>query len=112
LFQNNAPTALVYLDSIQQLFAYHSLTDDVLMRKAQCAQKMNDTTAMLTYLTEITQNYGYDLYADNAYCMLAEYYDFVAQDKEKAQELYKILMLNFPQSYYSIVARKRFREIE
>jgi len=112
LYQNKASEALVYLDSIQANFAYHSLTDDVLWRKAQAAQKMNDTAAMLAYLTEITQRFSYDLYADNAYFMLAEYYHFVAQDKEKAQELYKILMLDFPQSYYSTVARKRFREME
>lgn len=111
LYQNKATEALAYLDTIQQNFAYHSLTDDVLMRKALAAQKMNDTAAMLACLTEITQRFSYDLYADNAYFMLAEYYHFVAHNKEKAQELYKILMLDFPQSYYSSVARKRFREM-
>lgn len=112
LYRNKPSETLRYLDSIQQQFAYHSLTDDVLMRKAQCAQKMNDTTAMLAYLTEITQNYAYDIYADNAYAMLADYYNFTAHDTQKAQEYYKILITDFPQSYHSIVARKRFRELE
>ncbi|MDR0940729.1 MAG: hypothetical protein LBM68_00725, partial [Bacteroidales bacterium] len=112
LYQNKAAQALAYLDTIQQQFAYHSLTDDVLMRKAQCAQKMNDTIAMLAYLTEITQNYAYDIYADNAYAMLADYYNFTAHDKEKARQYYTILITDFPQSYHSIVARKRFRELE
>lgn len=112
LYQNKATQALAYLDSIQHNFAYHSLTDDVLMRKAQCAQKLNDSTAMLAYLTEITQNFAYDIFADNAYAMLADYYHFVAKDTAKAQEYYKILIMDFPQSYQSIVARKRFRELE
>jgi predicted Zn-dependent protease len=112
LYQNKPAQARLYLDSIQSEFLYHSLTDDVLMRKALAAQAQNDTADMVAHLTAITQQYSYDVYADNAYFMLAEYYQNTAKNSAKAKELYKILMLDYPQSYYCTIARKRFRELE
>nr|HPH17027.1 hypothetical protein [Bacteroidales bacterium] len=101
----------IYLDSITIVFPGHSLEDDVLMRKALASQKTKDTTSMIEYLLQITQRFSYDVYADNAHFMLAEYYDFTAKDSEKAQLHYKTIVTEYPSSYYSIPARKRYREI-
>lgn len=111
LFQNNTTNAFLYLDSITMVFPGHSLEDDVLMRKALASQKTKDTTSMIEYLLQITQRFSYDVYADNAHFMLAEYYDFTAKDSEKAQLHYKTIVTEYPSSYYSIPSRKRYREI-
>lgn len=112
LYQNKITAAHTYLDSISSQFAGHSLEDDVLMRKAIAAQKMQDTAAMVESLIQITQRFSYDVYADNAHFMLAEYYDFVANQTEKAQVHYKTIVTEYPSSYFSVPARKRYREIQ
>lgn len=112
LFQNNIPKAYAYLDSIVIAYPGHSLEDDVLMRKALAAQKMQDTASMVEYLLQITQRFSYDVYADNAHYILAEYYDYVAKQPEKAQLHYKTLVTEYPSSYFSVPARKRYREMQ
>jgi hypothetical protein len=112
LYQNNVTEAYVYLDSIVHNFPGHSLEDDVLMRKAIAAQKLQKFESMEDYLLQITQRFSYDVYADNAHFMLAEYYDYIAKQPDKAQLHYKTLVTEYPSSYFSIQARKRYREIQ
>lgn len=112
VFQNKDSLAFVYLDSVISKFPGHSLEDDIYLRKAIITKKQNDTAAMVNYLTEIVQRFSYDVYADNAHFMLAEYYDFVAKNEALAQLHYKTVIVDYPNSYYSTIARKRYREIE
>lgn len=112
VYQNKDSLAFVYLDSIISKFPGHSLEDDIYLRKAIITKKQNDTAAMVNYLTEIVQRFSYDVYADNAHFMLAEYYDFVAKNEALAQQHYKTVIVDYPNSYYSTISRKRYREIE
>lgn len=112
LYQNKPNEAFAYLDSITTQFPGHSIESELLMRKAVVSKKNNNPQEMIAYLTEITQRFSYDIHADKAHFMLAEYYELNEKDIEKAQEHYKIILLEYPQSFYNTIARKKFREMQ
>ncbi len=110
LLQGKPNEAIVTYDSIQKKFPGHSLEDEILMRKAEIAENAKDFDAMLKYLTEIEQRFSYEIFADKAIFKLAEYYD-CHNDSQNAQEKYKKLLMEYPNSLYTASARKRYREL-
>lgn len=110
LLQGKPNEAIVTYDSIPKEFPGHSLEDEILMRKAEIAENAKDFDAMLNYLTEIEQRFSYEIFADKAIFKLAEYYDS-HNDSKNAQEKYKKLLMEYPNSLYTASARKRYREL-
>ena len=108
-FQNRDSLAMATIDSIVGLFPYHSLGDDILMRKAKLNIKAKQYDEAAKMLQEIVDDYAYDQFADDALFMLASVCEQHLANTEKAQELYKQLMVSFPGSIYVVEARKRFR---
>lgn len=111
IFQNKRNDALLCYDSITQSFPGHTLEDEILMRKAEIAKCEQNNVKMLSYLQEIEERFAYEIYADKAIYTLAEYYE-KHHDFNKAQEKYKKLIVNYPNSIYAATARKRYRELE
>mgnify|MGYP001214756182 CR=1 FL=1 len=60
---------------------------------------------------QVDKNYSTDLLADDALFQLAELYESYLNNKEKAMELYKDILLKYKGSIYVVEARKRFREL-
>jgi TolA-binding protein len=62
-------------------------------------------------LTEIMEVHFTDILADDALFMLAELQERVYENTEKAMELYKQLMADYPGSLFVVESRKRFRQL-
>ncbi len=110
-FQNKDSLSLVTLDSIETKFPAHSLTDDILYKKAQVFLKKQRVEEALSNLHKIVDDYFYDILADDALYMLAGIYENRLNNKEKAMELYQDLLLKFPGSLYTVAARVRYRAL-
>ena len=63
----------------------------------------------IPYLEKIISKFGSDILADDALFSLAEIHEIQKNDKEKALEYYKSLVLNYKGSLFSAEARKRVR---
>lgn len=111
LYQKKYSESIQYLDSLVNLFPGHTLEDEILYRKALLAKQQGNFADMVTFLTEITERFSYDILADNAHYMLAEYYNYVTNEKEKAKKHYEEIILNFPTSFYLADSRKKYRQI-
>ncbi len=109
--QHKYAEATATFDSISSMFAYHTLNDEILWKKSEMALAQQNTTEAIGYLEEIVNNYGTDILADNAVMKLAQIYDKLLDNPEKAKEYYKKILFDFKGSLFGVEARKRFREI-
>lgn len=111
LFQNKDDEADRILDSVLIVSPYGKLADDVYYQKAKLAVKRKDYLGAEQLLSKIISSYSYDLLADDATFMMAELYDYYLKDTGKAMEYYQKLLKDFPDSLYTVDARKRYREL-
>jgi TolA-binding protein len=109
LFRNQDAKALQTLDSIAVRFPGHSLSDDVLFKKAEISLKDGDFQNAAVYWQKVVSDYPEDVLADDALFRLAGLYENTLNDKVKAMELYQDLMVKYPASVFVTDARKRFR---
>lgn len=110
-FRNRDDEALATLDSLAMLYPHHSLTDNILFRKAKLEIEKANHEAAAEYLTEITDNFRYGLLADDALFMLAELYNYELNNKERAKELYREMLTRHPGSVFTEESREKFREL-
>ncbi len=109
LFRNHDKEALEILDSIFELGVSHPIYDEVLYKKAEIMIKNGEFKNAANYLTDIVDNYSYDITADDALFLLAELNEKQLGDKDKAMEYYQLLLIDYPASVYTARARKHFR---
>jgi tetratricopeptide (TPR) repeat protein len=110
-YQNRVDEALLKLDSISTMWPGHSLSDDILMLKSDIFYQRGDFAQSAVFLQTIIDLYFTDILADDAVFKLAEINQFVYEDLEQAQLLYKQILDDFPGSLYVVEARKRYREL-
>jgi hypothetical protein len=110
-FRNQDSLAVVTLDSIQSLYSFDLLIDDVLYRKAKIEVRRNNYLKAIDFLDEIIKNFSWDLLADDALFMKAEIYQYQMNDRVKAAEAYKQILFDYSGSIYVSEARKRYREL-
>ena len=60
---------------------------------------------------EVTQEYNYDILADDALYKRAKIYDDVLKNSELAMKLYEQILLEHNSSIYVAESRKRFRDL-
>jgi len=109
--QHKYKEALASYDTISAMFTYHTLNDEILMKKYEIAMLQRDFTKAEGFLLEIEQKYAEDILADNAVYQLAELYDYKLGNKEKAVEYYKKIIFDYKGSLFGVEARKRYREL-
>ncbi|MBK9733638.1 MAG: hypothetical protein IPO92_01195 [Saprospiraceae bacterium] len=110
-FQNKFVEALKKLDSIKLIFPEHSLEDDVLYSKAQIYKKERKTDLVVEMYQKIIDNFNDEIRADNAIFELAELYEEVLLNPEKAKVLYEKLFVDYSGSTFAVEARKRYRRL-
>lgn len=109
LYQQKDSLANMVFDSIISTYPGHSLSDKILMRKAQInLRQFNFEQAALIYET-ILKEYSYSTSADDAIYKLALLNETKLNNTEKAQELYKQILVDFPASIFVADARNRYR---
>ena len=111
LYQNKNEVALVELNDLFKTYKSHSLADEILWLRANTLIKLDRTEEAVLDLQSIFDNYKFDILADDALFAIAKITDDKVQDKEKAMELYRLLLKDFPGSIYAADARKRFRDL-
>jgi len=111
LYRNQEELALQTLDSIFELASWHPIFDEVLLKKAEINIKQRDFEKAAEYLTQIIEDYSYDITADNALFILAELNELQFNDTDKAMEYYQKLMQEYPASLFTVEARKRYRSL-
>lgn len=110
-FQNKNDEAMTVLNGLMELFPYHTLVDDILFRKAKIEIEKQEYLAAAGNLQKIVDDFSYDLLGDDALYLLAELYNYNLDDKEKARDLYKAMLIRHPGSIYTEESRKKFREL-
>jgi tetratricopeptide (TPR) repeat protein len=111
IFQNKTDQANLIFDSINTEFTYHTLNDEILIKRAEIEIKKGNYEKAVIYLLEIVTTYGDDLLADNALYTLAGIYEKNLHDTDKAAEFYKKILFEHTDSLFVIEARKKFREL-
>ncbi len=111
IVQRQYETAISAMDSILTEYPGHALSDEILMRKAQIAEEQYDFEQAISYYQSVVANHYFDITADNALYEMALIYEEKLGDEEKAKELYKQLLVDFPGSLFVVDARKRFRAL-
>jgi tetratricopeptide (TPR) repeat protein len=109
--QHRYTEALARLDSINLLYATHTLGDDIYYKKAQIYQSLNNYENTETMYKNILEYFPDELYGDDAQFKLAVLYDKYMAQPEKAKLAYEEVMIKFPGSIYTVEARKRYRQL-
>lgn len=109
--QHKFELAFELLDSITEVYPYHQLGDEVLLRKANAMLKMGEWLKAKSFLEELLKYYREDILADDALFTLATIAEENELDNVRASELYKQILFEIPGSLYSDEARKRFRRL-
>ncbi len=109
--QHQYTQAFALFDSIIKNYPYHSLGDEILLRKSKAMQQQGEWAEAAKYLEELLKYHREDILADDAVFQLGEIYELQLANPDKAAEYYKIILFDFKGSLYSEEARKRFRAL-
>ncbi len=110
--QNKFDKGLTLLDSINILFPFHSIADEILYQKGIIHSKMNQWHKAIFFFEKIIESYSFDILADDAIFRIAEIYDYRLDDPEKASEYYKKILFDYSSSLYTAQSRERYRAIK
>jgi len=103
--------ALQTLDTLMERYPAHSLVDESYFLKAKTYENRNEFQLAAEHYEKIVSNYSYDILADKAMFRLANIYQNKLSQPEKAMDLYRQLIEDYPGSIFVTEARKRFREL-
>ncbi len=109
--QHRYSEALSRLDSINLLFATHTLGDDIYYKKAQIYLRLHNYESAEAMYKNILEYFPEDLYGDDAQFNLAVLYDKNMANTDKAKMAYEEVMVKYPGSIYTVEARKRYRQL-
>ena len=112
-YQHNYSEAFVTLDSILVAFPNgEPIRDNVWYKKSEISyETKNYQEADSLYQKCIDEN-PFGTMADNALIKRAKLNDNQLNNKTKAKQLYKKILLDYPGSLFTVEARKRYREME
>lgn len=110
-FQQQPIRATQWLDSIAMNYPRHALSDDVLLKRAQIAQQQRQYDQAVSYLQQLLKEHGSDILGDNALFLLADITQNQLKDADAAKKLYERLLQEYPGSFFTTEARKRYRTL-
>jgi tetratricopeptide (TPR) repeat protein len=110
-FRNKDKKAMATLDSLAEIYPYHTLIDDILFRKAKIEIDQQNYATAAEHFEKIISGFSYDLLGDDAHFMLAELYNYNLGEKEKAKDLYKTILTRYPGSVFIEESREKYREL-
>lgn len=112
LYQKKDSLAFLSFDSIPKLFPGHSLEDEITFKKAIILKNKKRYTEAIELFKVVDERFSYDIYGDDACFSIAELYDQVLNDQEKAMEYYKKIISKHQDSIYINLARSRYRYLK
>ncbi len=108
-FQNRLDEAEQIADLMMKNFAGHPIEDDIYFMKAKIARKKRDYVQTEKYLLKVIEEYPKSFMTDDAVFQLAELYENQLESVDKAKKYYEKILLDYPDSVFTIEARKRYR---
>ena len=111
LFQNRYDAAFATLDTLVETFPGHDLEDDVVYLRGRIHHKLRQYEQAAARYQQVIDNYPESIRLDNALYALAGLYEEQLGDKEKAQQLYETLFIDYSNSILAVEARKKYREL-
>ncbi len=111
MYQNRYDEAISLMDSINFLFPSNNLEDDIWYKKAQIFNRLKKYDLSVQMYQQVIDKYPEELRADNSLFELANLYETVLNDKDKASELYKKIFVDYSNSTFAVEARKKYREL-
>ncbi len=111
LFQNRKQEALDSLNSMYEKYKGSNLTDEILWLLSSIYLEKGEFQRSLDLLNVIVEEYGEDIFGDDAFFRMAEIYDYHLDNIEKSKNLYQEFLVKYPGSFYAAEARKRFRTL-
>jgi outer membrane protein assembly factor BamD (BamD/ComL family) len=117
LFQNKTEEALQQMEILKAgtgsdaktSILNQAILDDVYWLEARTRLQLGQFDACLALLSQIQKEFKDDILADDASFLEAEIYERHISQKERAMELYRGFLTQYPGSVYAAEARKRFR---
>ncbi len=109
--QNRTQNAILSADSLIENFKNSQIIDNALFLKYKIFLAKNDREKKIENLELIVNSHAWGDVADKALFLLAQIYEKELDNKEKAMELYKKLMMEYQGSLYVIEARAKYREL-
>lgn len=109
--QHRYSEAFQLFDSIMVNFPYHSLGDEILIKKSHAMDLQGKWNEALSYLDELLKYYSEDILADDAWFRKGTIFEQHLFEPEQAMECYKTILLNYKGSLHTTEARKRFRKL-
>lgn len=107
--QHKYAEAFSLYDSIQINFPYHSLADEILLKKGKAMEMQGQWQKASDFYEDLVKFHGQDILADDALFRLGDIQESVFSNKDKALEYYRRLAIDYKGSLYSAEARKRIR---
>ena len=99
------------LDSLSLTFKNHTLIDEVIYKRATIFEKQKKYLEASTEYDKIIQNFSFDILADDALYKRAILLEEKLDDKKLALELYEKILVDHPDSIYTVDARKKYRTL-
>lgn len=109
--QHKYDEAYALFDSIIVNYPYHSLGDEILIKKAHAMQLQGKWNNAINTLEELMKYYPDDILADDALFQLGDIYENRLMNEAKAAEYYRIILFDYKGSLYTEEARKRFQKL-
>jgi len=109
--QNKWQECHTLLDSLSNTYKSHTLIDEVIYKKALIFEKQKKYQDASDQYDKIIQSFSYDILADDALYRRAILLDEKLGYKKLAQELYEKILLDYPDSIYTVDARKKYRKL-
>ncbi|WP_338731966.1 tetratricopeptide repeat protein [Mangrovimonas cancribranchiae] len=108
-YQNKNDKAITLLNSILEEHKGKSIEDQALLKQAQLFEEKKQYDKAIANYQNIIANYNDDILADDAYFSLAELYNNILAEPEKAKPFYEKIIFNHEDSIYYVEARKKYR---
>lgn len=108
-FQNKNDAAISLLDKLLIEHKGESIEDQALFMQAKLFQKKKQYDKVIANYQSIITHYSDGILADDAYYYLAELYNKILDEPEKAKAMYEKIIFNHQDSIYFVEARKQFR---
>ena len=112
-YQHSYSDAIATLDSVLEAFPMgEPIRDNVWFIKAKIQLEKKDYQFADSLYQKCVDEDPYGTLADNALIMRARLNDNQLGNKLKAKEIYRIILLEYPGSLFTVEARKRYREMD
>jgi len=110
-FQNREDSVSILLDSVYNMTDTRTLKEQILMMRANMAEKKNKPEDAMKYYQEEIKDYADGMLPDKALYKMAQLEDKKLHDLNKSAEYYKQIIINYPGSIYIEDARERYRHL-